>query len=168
MFFWLAGVFTWNEKKERKSMSSRKGKSVFAIEPRLKQASDRFLEKMAAESLESRFPSSLYTQEFAQIVEELWNNPAIKAVYERRAELYSLPTVANYYLDRVYIRSSPPLSRPPFNFPMDLSPPCHQCFRPSHVLKLLFSFVPVIPWHLCPSVMLMCTGLCTGGGGVKD
>ncbi|CAM6047149.1 unnamed protein product [Sphagnum compactum] len=94
-------VFTWNEKKERKSMSSRKGKSVFAIEPRLKQASDRFLEKMAAESLESRFPSSLYTQEFAQIVEELWNNPAIKAVYERRAELYSLPTVANYYLDRV-------------------------------------------------------------------
>ncbi|CAK9230850.1 unnamed protein product [Sphagnum troendelagicum] len=94
-------VFTWNEKKERKSMSCRKGKSVFAIEPRLKQASDRFLEKMAAESLESRFPSSLYTQEFAQIVEELWNNPAIKAVYERRAELYSLPTVANYYLDRV-------------------------------------------------------------------
>ncbi|CAK9878907.1 unnamed protein product [Sphagnum jensenii] len=93
-------LFTWNEK-ERKSMSSRKGKSVFAIEPRLKQASDRFLEKMAAESLESRFPSSLYTQEFAQIVEELWNNPAIKAVYERRAELYSLPTVANYYLDRV-------------------------------------------------------------------
>jgi hypothetical protein len=101
MFFLLAGVFTWNEKKERKSMSSRKGKSVFAIEPRLKQATDRFLEKMAAESLESRFPSSLYTQEFAQIVEELWNNPAIKAVYERRAELYSLPTVANYYLDRV-------------------------------------------------------------------
>jgi hypothetical protein len=148
MFFLLAGVFTWNEKKERKSMSSRKGKSVFAIEPRLKQASDRFLEKMAAESLESRFPSSLYTQEFAQIVEELWNNPAIKAVYERRAELYSLPTVANYYLDRVYIHSCPPLSRPPFNFPMDWSPPCHQCFGPSHVLKLLFSFVPVKPWHL--------------------
>jgi hypothetical protein len=148
MFFLLAGVFTWNEKKERKSMSSRKGKSVFAIEPRLKQASDRFLEKMAAESLESRFPSSLYTQEFAQIVEELWNNPAIKAVYERRAELYSLPTVANYYLDRVYIHSCPPPSRPPLNIPMDLSPPCHQCFGPSHVLKLLFSFVPVIPWHL--------------------
>ncbi|CAN5973962.1 unnamed protein product [Sphagnum jensenii] len=86
--------------KERKSMS-RKGKSVFAMEARLKQVSDRFLEKMAAESLESGFPSSSYTQEFAPIVEELWNNPAIKAVYDRRADLHSLPNVASYYLDRV-------------------------------------------------------------------
>jgi hypothetical protein len=94
-------MFTWNEKKERKSMS-RKGKSVFAMEARLKQVSDRFLEKMAAESLESGFPSSSYTQEFAPIVEELWNNPAIKAVYDRRADLYSLPNVTSYYLDRVH------------------------------------------------------------------
>lgn len=75
------------------------GKTIFSVCPRLKAFSDWLLKVMVSGNLEVIFPAA--TREYAPLVEELWNNSAIKATYNRRSELELLPSVASYFLERV-------------------------------------------------------------------
>lgn len=54
---------------------------------------------MASGNLEAIFPTA--TREYAQFVEDLWNDAAIQATYNRRNELEMLPRAATYFLNRV-------------------------------------------------------------------
>lgn len=73
-------------------------KTIYSIPPRLKTFSDWLLKTMVAGNLEDIFPAA--TREYAPVVEELWNHPAMQATYKRRNELEMLPGVSSYFLEQ--------------------------------------------------------------------
>ena len=60
---------------------------------------DWLLKVKASGNLEVIFPAA--NEGYAQFVEDLWNDAAIQAAYNRRNELETLPRVATYFLTRV-------------------------------------------------------------------
>ncbi|KAL6963924.1 hypothetical protein U1Q18_034931 [Sarracenia purpurea var. burkii] len=73
-------------------------KNIYSISPRLKVFSDWLLQVMKSDNLEVFISSAAC--EYAPLVEELWEDGAFQATYNRRNELHKLPRVANYFLDR--------------------------------------------------------------------
>lgn len=73
-------------------------RTIYSICRRLKVFSDWVLKTLASGDLETMFLTA--NREYAPLVEELWNNAAIQATYQRKSELEKLPAVASYFLDR--------------------------------------------------------------------
>lgn len=81
--------------------NDRGNPTIYSISPKLKAFSDWLLKIMASGKIEAIFPAS--TREYAPIVENLWNDAAVKATYNRRNELQMLPNSASYFLEQVLI-----------------------------------------------------------------
>lgn len=82
----------------KKTESTDNDTTIYSIPPRLKTFSDWLLKTMVAGNLEDIFPAA--TREYAPVVEELWNHPAMQATYKRRHELETLPGVSSYFLEQ--------------------------------------------------------------------
>ncbi|KAG2705544.1 hypothetical protein I3760_05G059600 [Carya illinoinensis] len=112
LYMYLSFVLEGRERFEKQSLLEKKGraintsgpsdntslivdKTIYAIGPRVKAFSDWLLQAMALGTLE---PATF--SKYAPCVQELWEEAAIKATYNRRNELEMLPREATYFLDR--------------------------------------------------------------------
>lgn len=76
------------------------GSTIYSLgSPRLQAFADWLLKVIESGNLEVMFPAA--TREYAQFVEDLWNDSAIQATYNRRNELEMLSRAATYFLSRV-------------------------------------------------------------------
>ncbi|KAK1410255.1 hypothetical protein QVD17_36790 [Tagetes erecta] len=133
-------------------------KTIYSIPARLKTFSDWLLKAMVAGNLEDIFPAA--TREYAPVVEELWNHPAMQATYKRRNELETLPSVSSYFLEQAanilcadytpsdvdilyaeHVTSSNGLSSVDFSFP--LSPDENNDTTDQHNSQLRFQLIRV-------------------------
>ncbi|OMO92174.1 Guanine nucleotide binding protein (G-protein), alpha subunit [Corchorus olitorius] len=80
------------------SVSQIVGKTKYSIGPRLKAFSDWLLQVMVSGNLEVIFPAA--SREYAPFIQELWNDAAFQATYNRRHELEMLSRNATYFLER--------------------------------------------------------------------
>ncbi|KAG8503857.1 hypothetical protein CXB51_001928 [Gossypium anomalum] len=74
------------------------GKTKYSLSPRLKAFSEWLVQVMVSGNLEVIFPAA--TREYAPFIQELWNDVAFQATYNRRHELQMLPRIATYFLER--------------------------------------------------------------------
>ncbi|KAA3465359.1 extra-large guanine nucleotide-binding protein 1-like isoform X2 [Gossypium australe] len=74
------------------------GKTKYSLSPRLKAFSEWLVQVMVSGNLEVIFPAA--TREYAPFIQELWNDAAFRATYNRRHELQMLPRIATYFLER--------------------------------------------------------------------
>ncbi|MBA0551157.1 hypothetical protein Golob_022053, partial [Gossypium lobatum] len=74
------------------------GKTTYSLSPRLKAFSEWLVQVMVSGNLEVIFPAA--TREYAPFIQELWNDAAFQATYNRRHELQMLPRIATYFLER--------------------------------------------------------------------
>ncbi|MBA0642747.1 hypothetical protein Goklo_027090 [Gossypium klotzschianum] len=74
------------------------GKTKYSLSPRLKAFSEWLVQVMVSGNLEVIFPAA--TREYAPFIQELWNDAAFQATYNRRHELQMLPRIATYFLER--------------------------------------------------------------------
>ncbi|KAK8567829.1 hypothetical protein V6N13_105774 [Hibiscus sabdariffa] len=80
------------------SASQIDGKSEYRLSPRLEAFSEWLIQVMVSGTLGVIFPAA--TREYAPYVQELWNDAAFQATYNRRHELEMLPGAATYFLER--------------------------------------------------------------------
>ncbi|GMI87928.1 extra-large G-protein 1 [Hibiscus trionum] len=80
------------------SASQIDGKSEYRLSPRLEAFSNWLIQMMLSGTLEVIFPAA--TREYAPYVQELWNDAAFRATYNRRHELEMLPRAATYFLEQ--------------------------------------------------------------------
>ncbi|XP_056160762.1 extra-large guanine nucleotide-binding protein 1-like [Syzygium oleosum] len=79
-------------------MYPKETKSTYSMGSKLKAFSDWLLKVIASGNLEAIVLSA--SHEFSPLIEELWEDEAIQATYNRRNELEKLPRVATYFLNR--------------------------------------------------------------------
>ncbi|KAH7517906.1 hypothetical protein FEM48_Zijuj09G0113700 [Ziziphus jujuba var. spinosa] len=137
--------------------------TIYSISERLKAFVDWLLKVMASGNLEATFPAA--NQDYAPFIEELWNDAAIQATYNRRNELETLPGVATYFLNRAVeilrmdyepsdmdilyaegISSSNSLMSMEFSFPESIHDNLESIYE--HDLSMRFQFIRIHPSSL--------------------